>query len=163
MFFCCLQSCVAFRQIFSLVPATPGIQPCPSLRRLGMLRHSSLWDSLFGSSKESLQPAQPQRRAGKLLPAFPCSPGVSLSHGFCEQAVTGKDFHHYTRFLALPKPAVSAPIIIPNHTIYRSVFVYCHRFPAGFELVTDDKCEKSLLKKKQNGTIFNLTASFLSQ
>lgn len=117
VFFCCLQSCAAFRQIFSLVPATPGIQPCPSLCRLGMLRHGSLWDSLLGSSKESLQPAQPWRRAGKLLPAFPCSPGVSFSHGFCEQAVTGKGFHHYTRSLALPRPAVSAPTIIPNHTI----------------------------------------------
>lgn len=90
----------------------------------------------------------PWMRVSKLLPAFPCSPGVSLSHGFCEQAVTGKDFHHCTRPLALPKSAVSAPIIVPTTPFtHRSVFVYCHGFPAGFELVTDDKCEKSLLKK----------------
>lgn len=112
--FFCQQSCVAFRQIFSLVPATPGIQPGPSLHMLGMLRHGS--GILFWQQQGEFTTAQPMEESRQIAP----SPSLQ-SHGFCEQALTGKYFHCCTRSLALPNPAVSAPIIVPNHTIYPQV------------------------------------------
>lgn len=97
----------------------------------------------------------PRRRAGKLL-TFPLNLGVSLSRGFCEQAATREDFQRRcTRALPLPKSADTALTIVLNHTIYPEVCfclsaLYaadCRRILTVFEPVTDDKCEKSLLKK----------------
>lgn len=111
----------------------------------------------------------PGRRAGKLLTAFPCNLGVSLPCGFCEQAETRKAFRCPASDLCLcQKSAESALTIVLHHTIYPELCFClsaryaadCRRFRTDFEPVTDDKREKSLLKKK--GTILNHIASFLS-
>lgn len=82
-----------------------------------------------------------------------------------------KDFQHRcTRSPPLPKSGESALTTILNHTVYSEVcfglsapcVAHCHRFLTVVELVTDDKRERSLLKKLKNGTILNHTASFLS-
>lgn len=147
-----------------------GIPPYPSPRRSGMPRHISPCASLLKQQRGGFTgPLSPRRRAGKRLTAFPCNLGVSLSRGLCEQAATRKDFQRRcSRSRPLPRSAESALTIVLDHTIYPGVCfclsaLYaadCSRFLTVFELVTDDKREKNLLKK--NGTILNHIASFLS-
>lgn len=120
-----------------------------------------MWLSLLLSSAQGLWSAQPMEEgrqitcSSKPLQSFPCSLGVSLSHGFCEQAATGTDFQHCCTS-SLPKSAEFAPTTVLYHTIYSEVWFWpwapytadCHGFLTASEPLTDGKLEGSA---QQNG------------
>lgn len=145
----------AYKAVLHLGKSFPWYLP---LVASSLAHHSTGWEcwgmALSGilslaAARRVYRLFNPRRRAGKLLPALPCSLCVSLSHGFCEQAVTGKYFHGCTGSLALPNPAVSAPIIIPNHTIYPQV-CFCLLLWVPSRFWTGDRWqmwEKSVKKK----------------